>query len=449
MSKEDELRELCGKLCKELKSGEELEIIYFSTQECLTRFANNVITQNIEQKENAVTLRLKKGKKVLNLTSNSVNFEPLKNLIKRGRDTIEYINDVPDLPDLSGPQEYKRVPPPDTKIVTFGPEDRASIVGQTISISIRNDCEANGTVSNKIETLFIGNSNNLYAYFENAFFTYRYIPKYKDVTSFNSFSATSLEKFNIEKITQHAIELAKQGINPQEAEEGTYTVIFSGDAVANFLEFLTWFGFNTKNIYEKSTVLWDKLNQKIFSELVTMYDDYQEEDFIGMPFDIEGTPRKKITLVENGVFKEIPLSKKYAKLLNKEYSTGHNFMVEPNIYGVFPVNLIIKNGRSSLDNMIKNTENGLYVHNLHYCNAIDQYNILMTGLTRFGVFKIKNGKLAYPVKNMRFTESISNVFNRVAEIGSESQVTRGFFGMGFKTPPIKVEGFNFSSKTLF
>lgn len=449
MSKQEQLQELSNKLFKELQKGEELEIIHYSTESCLTRFANNAISQNIDQKENSLTLRLKKGKRFINLTSNSVNFESLQVLIKKGREDIEYMKDIPDMLELLEPQRYEKTPPYNAKIANLTPQERSTIVQKTINLSKKQECEANGTVSNTSEIVFIANSNNLSAYFENAFFSFRYVPKYKDVTSFNSFSATSLDKFNLEKIITDTIELAKQSINPKDIDEGAYTTIFSPDAVTNFLEFLNWIGFNTKNIHEKSVVFWDKMNQKIFSEQVTMYDDFQEEDFLGVPFDIEGTPRKKVILIENGVFKATPLSRKYTKLLNKEYPTGHNLMPEPNMYGVFPINLIVKNGNKSLLDLIKNTDDGIYVHNLHYCNVIDQYNLLMTGLTRFGLFKIKNGKLAYPVKNMRFTDSIPNIFNNVSEIASEHHVSKAFFGTGFKTPGIKITGFNFSSKTTF
>ncbi len=449
MSKQEQIQDLSNKLIKELHKGEELEIIYYSTETCLTRFANNAITQNIEQKENSLTLRLKKGKRFINLTSNSINFESLKTLIKKGREDIEYVKDTPDILELLGPQKYEKTPPCDSKIAAITPEERSAIVQKTISLSKKHECEANGTVSNTLETVFIANSNNLSAYFEDALFSFRYVPKYRDVTSFNSFNASSLDKFNLEKIATDTIELAKQSINPKDIEEGVYTVIFSPDAVSNFLEFLSWVGFNTKNIYEKSVVFWDKMNQKIFSEEVTMYDDFQEEDFVGIPFDIEGTPRKKVTIIENGIFKATPLSRKYAKLLNKDHPTGHNFVPEPNMAGVFPLNLIIKNGNKSLQNLIKNTDDGIYVHNLHYCNLIDHYNLLLTGLTRFGLFKIKNGKLSYPLKNMRFTDSIPNVFNNIVEIASEHHVSKAFFGTGFKTPGIKVNKFNFSSKTTF
>lgn len=450
MNKQEQMQELSNKLFKELQKGEELEIIYYSKEDCLTRFANNSITQNVDQRENFITLRLKKGKKFINLTSNSTNFDSLKTLIKKGREDIEYIQDAPDIPELlEGPQQYEKILSYNTKIANFSAEDRSAIVQKTVNISKKQECEANGTVSNTSEVTFIANSNSLSAYFENTFFSFRYIPKYKDVTSFNAFNATSLEKFNLEGIITDAIELAKQSVNPQDAEEGAYTVIFSPHAVTNFLEFLSWFGFNTKNIYEKSVILWNKINEKIFSEQITMYDDFREEDFIGIPFDVEGTPRKKVIIVENGIFKATPLSRRYAKLLNKESSTGHNLIVEPNMQGVFPINLIVKNGKNSLDELIKSTDDGIYVHNLHYCNVLDQYKLLLTGLTRFGVFRIKNGKLAHPLKNMRFTESITNIFNNVVETASESYVLRAFFGAGFKTPGMKVQRFNFSSKTLF
>ncbi len=107
------------------------------------------------------------------------------------------------------------------------------------------------------------------------------------------------------------------------------------------------------------------------------------------------------------MFKNVPLSRKYAKVLGKETSTGHNFSPEPNLIGVFPINLIFKSGTKSLKDLINEIDEGLYIHNLHYCNLIDHYNLLMTGLTMFGVFKIKNGKFIFFASKIALIKSFS------------------------------------------
>ncbi|MFN7182140.1 MAG: metallopeptidase TldD-related protein, partial [Planctomycetota bacterium] len=275
MNMREHLEGIITALIKELRKNEEIELFFISKHTALTRFANNSITQNIDQSENSVTLRLKVGKKVLNLSSNSLNQEHLRELLMRGRDTIEYVKEIQDVDDLLGPQEYAKINAFNEKIATFSPAQRREIVENTVNLSKKYECEANGTVSNTTETVFIGNSNNLRAYFENTLFEFRIVPKFKEATSFNSFSSTTFERFNLEQTVIEAIELARMSINPQQLEEGRYTVVFSPQAVTNFLEFLGWYGLNTKNIYEKSVILSEKMGERVFSDKITMYDDYR------------------------------------------------------------------------------------------------------------------------------------------------------------------------------
>ncbi len=210
MNKREYLENIVAGLFKELHKNEELEVIFYGTNNALTRFANNSITQNIEQSENSLTLRLKSGKKVLNLSSNSLNQEYLAKLLKKGRDTLEYIKEILDIQDLLGPQEYEKISAFNEKIANFSAPQRREIVEKTIDLSKKQSCEANGTVSNTTESIFIANSNNLRAFFENTFFSFRIVPKFKDVTSYNSFAGTKLDEFNLEKIVNEATELTKQ-----------------------------------------------------------------------------------------------------------------------------------------------------------------------------------------------------------------------------------------------
>ena len=59
----------------------------------------------------------------------------------------------------------------------------------------------------------------------------------------------------------------------------------------------------------------------------------------------------------------------------------------------------------SLDDLISGVERGLLINSLWYIRFVDANNLLLTGLTRDGVFKIEDGAISVPVKNMRFNES--------------------------------------------
>ena len=70
-------------------------------------------------------------------------------------------------------------------------------------------------------------------------------------------------------------------------------------------------------------------------------------------------------------------------------------------------------------------------------------------MTRDGVFRVKNGKIKHPVKNMRFTESVVEAFKRIDALSRETVYAQAFWGGGIVAPALKIRGFNFSSATEF
>ena len=67
-------------------------------------------------------------------------------------------------------------------------------------------------------------------------------------------------------------------------------------------------------------------------------------------------------------------------------------------------------------------------------------------MTKDGLFIIKNGEIVGSAKNMRFTDSITNMFSNV-EISTETVQTPNFYGFAYDVPAIRIEKLNFSSKT--
>ncbi|HEO66131.1 MAG TPA: TldD/PmbA family protein, partial [Spirochaetes bacterium] len=176
-------------------------------------------------------------------------------------------------------------------------------------------------------------------------------------------------------------------------------------------------------------------------------DDASHPLSAGLPFDFEGMPREKVTLIEKGVFKDMVLDRRLAQDLNKT-STGHS-LPQPNSYGPLPLNLIIEPGDQSMEDMIASTDHGLFVNRFHYTNLLDPMTLNLTGMTRDGLFLIQHGKITQPVRNFRFTESLVKAFNELEAIGDRSTYIRSFFGGGFVVPGLKINRFHFSSKTDF
>ncbi len=112
-------------------------------------------------------------------------------------------------------------------------------------------------------------------------------------------------------------------------------------------------------------------------------------------------------------------------------------------------NLILDGaGTASLDEMTSRTGRGLLLTCLWYIREVDPQTLLLTGLTRDGIYLVENGEVTGAVNNFRFNESPVGMLARVTEAGSCVPALSREWGDYFTRtamPPLRVEGFNMSS----
>ena len=105
-------------------------------------------------------------------------------------------------------------------------------------------------------------------------------------------------------------------------------------------------------------------------------------------------------------------------------------------------------GTATLTEMIAATERGLLLTCLWYIREVDPERLLLTGLTRDGVYLIEDGEVVGAVNNFRFNESPVELLGRITEVGAAEQPCAGS-GTTTSTersmPPIRVPDFNMST----
>ena len=112
------------------------------------------------------------------------------------------------------------------------------------------------------------------------------------------------------------------------------------------------------------------------------------------------------------------------------------------------MNLVIGGGKSSIEEMIADTERGLLVTRLWYIRELDPYEKAMTGMTRDGLFLVEKSKISRSVRNFRFNQSILQMLRNVEALGPSRRATaEESFEM--VVPPMKIKDFNFSEVTKF
>jgi predicted Zn-dependent protease len=121
--------------------------------------------------------------------------------------------------------------------------------------------------------------------------------------------------------------------------------------------------------------------------------------------------------------------------------------VEP---AAFIDNLVLEipEATGSIEEMVSRTERGLLVTCLWYIREVDPATMLLTGLTRDGVYVVEDGKVAGAVNNFRFNESPVDLLARAVEVGASVRALGREYGEYLgrtRMPPIRIPDFNMSS----
>jgi predicted Zn-dependent protease len=222
-------------------------------------------------------------------------------------------------------------------------------------------------------------------------------------------------------------------------------VILDPIAAAGLIEHLAYLAFNALPVQEGRSFLSGKIGRRVFGENITIVDDVRDPQTMGIPFDYEGVPRQKVMLIERGIARGVVHDRVTASRARVR-STGHA-LPQPNTEGPVPLNIVVSSGNSTLEEMIASTETGVLVNQVHYTNVVDPMRITLTGMTRGGTFWIENGKVTHALRNLRFTESLVDVLNRVDGMTRERLYAGDYLGV--VAPGMKVTAFTFTSGTDF
>ena len=162
--------------------------------------------------------------------------------------------------------------------------------------------------------------------------------------------------------------------------------------------------------------------------------DTNNVDVPVLPWDGEGLPREQMAYVDKGRVANLQYSRYWAKR-SKARATA------------VPGNIIMAGGTKSTDELVKSTQRGVLVTRTWYIRMVDPQVVLLTGLTRDGVFYIEDGEIKYPIKNFRFNESPVIMLNNVEELGRPIRLggAGGESTTLMMVPPMKLRDFTFTS----
>jgi len=438
-------KSVCDRVLR-LAKGCPAEVIITSGDSALTRFADNLISQNVSNSSTEISVRVMDKGRVARFSLNQPSEAALKTAFERAIETLKTQKKDPTLMPFAKPVPVainRKLFFPGT--ADLSPAERAGRVEALIKKCRRAGAIAYGTYETGASAVTVANSLGIRAFHKESYAVYSVTARCGDGFGWAESPAFDAREIDFDQVDRAALDKAKMSRNPRGVKPGRYTVILEPAAVTNLLFSMGLYGFGAQFYQEGQSFVSGKLGRKVLSEKITIKDDALEGPSAGMPFDYEGMPRRSITLIDKGVARELAHDRKTAA--KARTTTNGRALPMPNTYGPLPLNLALAEGGSSLEEMIKSTEKGILVTSFHYTNLLKPMTVEMTGMTRNGTFMIENGRVAYPIKNMRFTESAVEAFNRIEAVGNKTESSMSWGRIS--TPALKIRDFNFSSATEF
>lgn len=232
---------------------------------------------------------------------------------------------------------------------------------------------------------------------------------------------------NIKKAVLQSGQMALNNLTAEEAPAGAFPVIINKGFGGVIFHEACGHGMETTSVAEKLSVFSDKIGQKIAEPCVSAYDDGTLKDEYGfLNRDDEGNQAQKTTLIEKGVLKNYMTDKLGSKKTNYQITGSarrENYKYPPTSR---MRNTYIAAGSSSVENMIKDIDYGLFAETLgggSVTPGTGSYNFAVTSGRL-----IKKGKLDKYVKGASLIGSGLDTLSKITKVGKDLELSPGHCG---------------------
>jgi len=391
---------LCERVVEMVAERAEAEVTAVTGRSALTRFANSAIHQNVADDHVSVRLRVSARGRVAAQSTNRVDDDGLTRLVASTLEAARLSPVDPDWPGLAPPAANESVDHYDEATHRAPPDVRARLVRQFVDAG-HGGSQAAGFCSTSGGEVAFANTAGQRLSAKTSHAQVEGIHRLPGCDGRGWQSSARVADLDGALAGGTAAEKASAGVEAIDLEPGPYEVVLEPACVSDIVDFLGGYGFNAKAHAEGQSSVTLGLAQ--FDPAVNLWDDASDHRTVGLGFDAEGTPRRRIELVRQGVPTALVHDRRTAARAGTQ-STGHA-VAGGETWGPYPSNLFLAPGDCSPAELIASVERGLLVTEFWYTRILDPKTQVVTGLTRNGTFLIEKGRMVAAVRNLRFTQS--------------------------------------------
>jgi predicted Zn-dependent protease len=343
--------------------------------------------------------------------------------------------------------------PARTSVAVF--ERFADGLGAAFAVSSRRDRLLFGFAEHSLTSTFVASSTGLRRRFDQPTGRVELNAKSADYrrSAWNGVHTRDFTDVDIGALTGRLNTRLDWAATTRELPPGRYETILPPTAVADLMLDAYWTA-SARDAEEGRSVFSrsggdTRIGERLSELPLTLRSDPDEPGLRCAPFEVatasaaglqsvfdNGAPVAACSWIANGELSELIRTRSWAARTDAPYRP-------------FVDNLILDGGgTASLDDMIANTERGLLLTSLWYIREVDPQTLLLTGLTRDGVYLVENGTVQGAVNNFRFNESPVALLGRITEIGRTVPTLPREWADYFTRaamPPVRVPDFNMST----
>ncbi|AWT55295.1 metallopeptidase TldD-related protein [Mycolicibacterium smegmatis] len=432
-------------------SGTETIVVVTDRADASLRWANNSMTTNGEtvSRNTTVISIVRRGSKahVGSMRTSDVNPAVIPDLVAAAQraalDAPEARDAAPPLPADDGPADWD-APVPGTGAQVF------TGIAPDLAKAFRGTDQLYGYARHVLETTFVATSTGLRRRYTQPTGSVEINAKRNGASAWAGVSTANFLDVQVDSLLDGLSLRLGWAERTVELPAGRYETIMPPSTVADMMIYLTW-TMDGRGAHEGRTALsapgGTRVGEKLTDLPLTLYSDPFAESLECQPFVAVPSSSERVSIFDNGMdigrvdwIKDGVINAlAYPRAVAAEYNAPVTAPAD---------NLLMTGGTTELADMIAATERGLLLTTLWYIRVVDPTVLLLTGLTRDGVYLIEDGEVTAAVNNFRFNESPLDLLRRASEAGiSERTLPRewGDWATRSAMPTLRIPDFHMSS----
>jgi PmbA protein len=391
--------------------GDAVEAVVQAERSGFARFAGSEVHQPTLIENESVFVRVIRGQRAGSAAGNRVDDEGLRELGTRAGAAADAAPEDPDLPGVAGPMDGARPHEAghDDATAALGPDDQARLAAAAIDAA--EDIPVYGFFTSGVSTLAVATSAGVTVEETSTDAMALALAATDGVSGYAERTGWAIRGIDPAAVARQAAEIAKRTQNAKEIDPGSYRAVLGPYALGELLQYFAFDAFSGLALLEERSYLSGRLGEHPFDEKISLADDALDPHGLPKGFDFEGVAKERVSLVEDGVLSGAVWDlESAARAGGSQRSTGHAAPPALRRWGPLPFALSLAGGEAeSVDELMELVGDGIYVTRFHYLGVVEPRHGILTGMTRDGTFRIRDGKVAEPLVNLRFTVAVPDV----------------------------------------